>query len=138
VRGLLEEYFAGKRWHVEMEGVVLPDDAEMLGKELDGAIAEGVDVVFTLGGTGVGPRDITPEVVVGVCEKIVPGVMDNIRVKFAQDNPSALLSRSVAGIATRTQIYALPGSVRAAEEYVGEIFKTLEHAVYMLHGLDVH
>ncbi len=64
--------------------------------------------------------------------------MENIRVKFGNDKPSALLSRSVAGIAGRTQIYALPGSVRAVEEYIDEILKILEHAVYMIHGLDVH
>ena len=74
----------------------------------------------------------------GVIEKELVGVMEHIRVKFGQDKPSALLSRSVAGVAGRTQIYALPGSVKAVSEYLGEIFKTLEHAVYMLHSLDVH
>lgn len=138
VCGLLEEYFSDKRWHLEVDGNILPDDAKMLGKELAGAVADEVDVVFTLGGTGVGPRDITPEVVERFCDKLVPGIMENIRIKFGQDKPSALLSRSVAGVTGRTQIYALPGSVRAAEEYVGEILKTLEHTVYMIHGLDVH
>ena len=138
VCGLLEEYFSDTRWHLEIDGNVLPDDAEMLEKELDGAVADEVDVVFTVGGTGVGPRDITPDVVERFCDKLVPGVMENIRIKFGQDKPSALLSRSVAGVAGRTQIYAMPGSVRAVEEYVGEILKTLEHTVYMMHSLDVH
>lgn len=135
---MIEGFFEGKRWHVRVDNEILPDDAGELKERLEKLVGDGVDVIFTLGGTGVGPRDITPEVVVGVCEKIVPGIMENIRIKFAQDKPSALLSRSVAGVAGRTQIYALPGSVKAVSEYLGEIFKTLEHAVYMIHGLDVH
>jgi len=64
--------------------------------------------------------------------------MENIRTKFGAANPNALLSRGVAGLAGKTQIYTLPGSVRAVEEYLGEILKTLEHLFFMLHGLDVH
>jgi len=94
--------------------------------------------VITTGGTGVGPRDITPETVAGVFEKIIPGIMENIRMKFGQAKPNALLSRSVAAVGGQTQCYALPGSVRAVDEYMGEILKTLEHVIYMLHGLDVH
>ncbi len=97
-----------------------------------------VDMIFTVGGTGLGPRDITPETVASVCEKMVPGVMENIRVKFGSEKPNALLSRGIAGIAGRTQLYALPGSVRAVEEYLGEILKTMEHAIFMMHGLDAH
>ena len=75
---------------------------------------------------------------VQVCDKLIPGIMENIRVKFAPEKPNALLSRSVAGIAGTTQIYALPGSVQAVTEYMGEILKTLEHVLFMIHGLDVH
>jgi len=95
-------------------------------------------VIVTTGGTGIGPRDITPEVVTALCQKQIPGIMEHIRAKFGAANPNALLSRSVAGVAGRSQIYALPGSVRAVEEYLGEILKTLEHVLCMLHGLDVH
>jgi molybdopterin biosynthesis enzyme MoaB len=64
--------------------------------------------------------------------------MEHIRAKYGQQNPRARLSRSLAGVAGKTQIYALPGSVRAVEEYMAEIVGTLEHVLYMLHGLDVH
>ena len=64
--------------------------------------------------------------------------MENIRIKYGKVKPSALLSRSIAAVAGKTQIYALPGSVRAVEEYLIEILKTLEHAIYMIHGLDIH
>lgn len=135
---LVGEFFEGKRWHVNVDNEILPDDAgELLGR-LEELTGDGVDVIFTLGGTGIGPRDITPDVVSGIIEKELVGVMEHIRVKYGGEKPSALLSRSVAGVAGRTQIYALPGSVKAVSEYLGEIFKTLEHAVYMLHSLDVH
>lgn len=137
-RQVLAEFFGPSRWHEQIDGMLIPDDAERLEAELTGAVDSGVDVVFTLGGTGVGPRDITPETVRSVCEKTLPGIMENIRMKFGADKPSALLSRSVAGVAGKTQIYALPGSVRAVEEYLGEILKTLEHTIFMLHGLDTH
>ena len=64
--------------------------------------------------------------------------MENIRIKYGKDKPSALLSRSIAAIAGKTQIYALPGSVRAVEEYLSEILKILEHAILMIHSIDTH
>jgi molybdopterin adenylyltransferase len=116
----------------------LPDDSGQLRENLAQAGRAGVDVIFTTGGTGVGPRDSTPETAAAMCDKLIPGIMENIRMKFGQANPNALLSRSIAGVTGRTQVYTLPGSVRAVEEYVGEILKTMEHVVFMLHGLDMH
>ncbi len=137
-QAVIEEFFSGKRWHLDIRRVVLPDDAGQLRAELTGALGEDVDVIFTVGGTGVGPRDISPETVASVCEKIVPGIMENIRAKFGAEKPAALLSRSVAGIAGKTQLYALPGSVRAVEEYLGEILKTVEHTILMIQEIDSH
>jgi len=138
IRELLEEFLEGSRWHAQIETAVLPDDAEQLLKALAEARDSGVDVVFTTGGTGVGPRDVTSETVTDICDRMIPGIMEAIRVKFGADNPRALLSRSVAGVAGTTVIYALPGSVRAVEEYVGEILATMEHLILTVHGLDVH
>lgn len=135
---LLETFFSSTRWHWQIERLLLPDDAVLLRKELSRARDEGVDIVFTLGGTGVGQRDITPEAVATVCEKQLPGIMEHIRVKYGAELPQARLSRSIAGVAASTQYYALPGSVRAVEEYLQEIIPTLEHIIYMLHGLDIH
>ena len=86
----------------------------------------------------MGPRDCTPETVESVSDKMIPGIMENIRIKYGKDKPSVLLSRSVAAIAGTTQIYTLPGSVRAVEEYLAEILKTLDHAILMIHGIDAH
>ncbi len=138
VKELLEAFFSDKRWHAKIETVILPDDAARLRNELAGSRDGGADVVITTGGTGVGPRDITPEVVSEVCDRIIPGIMENIRVKFGSKKPNALLSRSVAGVGGTMQVYALPGSVSAVEEYMAEILKTMEHIIFMLHRLDIH
>jgi molybdopterin adenylyltransferase len=135
---ILEEWLAGKRWHARVERRVLPDDPAQLRAAVRAARREGVDVVLTAGGTGVGPRDVTPETVAPLCDKLLPGVMEHVRAKYGAKNPRALLSRSIAGMAGTMQIYTLPGSVRAVEEYLTEILRTLEHVLYMVHGLDVH
>jgi len=134
----LAKFFEHKRWHVEINYLLQNDDAAMLRKVLQQALRDNVSAIFTLGGTGVGPRDISPDVVRPFCDKLIPGIMDCIRLKYGAEHPAALLSRSIAGIAKQTLIYTLPGSVRAVEEYMVEIFKTFEHLFYMMHGLDVH
>ena len=138
VRELLDEFFAKRRWHYCAENRTLPDDPEQLRREIMHARQCGIDVIVTTGGTGVGPRDITPETIVPMCDKLIPGIMEHLRSQFGQNNPRARLSRAVAGVMGTTQIYALPGSVRAVEECLPEILVTLDHLVYMLHGLDVH
>jgi molybdenum cofactor synthesis domain-containing protein len=138
IKELLETFLCGKRWHPYFEQIVLPDDGNRLRTELIRAKDEGVNVIFTTGGTGVSPRDITPEIVESICDRTIPGIMDAIRIKFGLQNPKALLSRSIAGVARNTLIYTLPGSVRAVEEYMEEILKTLEHLILTIHGLDAH
>ncbi len=134
-REILEEFFAGTRWHTEIESRLIADEEEALRGELQSARDGGCDVVVTTGGTGVGPRDITPDVVLSVCDKVVPGIMEHIRSKYGGTKPNALLSRSVTGVMKQTIVYTLPGSVRAVEEYMAEILKTMEHLIAMIHGL---
>lgn len=138
IKAILEEFFKDKRWHINIENVLLPDDPAALKKSIEDAVKGGADLIITTGGTGVGPRDITPDVVVPMCSKIIPGIMESIRVKYGAEKPNALLSRSVAGIIGECLIYTLPGSVRAVREYLAEITKTLEHLIYMVHELDIH
>ncbi len=138
IKQLLDEHFANRRWRLKITNTILPDDGVQLRAALDDALAGGADAIFTTGGTGVGPRDLAPEVVSDFCEKLVPGIMELVRLKYGRKNPNALLSRSVAGTNGTMQVYALPGSVKAVEEYMGEILKTFTHVVCMLHGLDVH
>lgn len=138
VEQMLAAFLEPKRWHGEVTRRLLPDDADALAAQLASARDSGVDVVVVTGGTGVGPRDVTPDVVRSLAAKEIPGIMEHIRLKYGAEKPRALLSRSVAAVMERTLLYAIPGSSRAAAEYMAEILKTLEHLVFMLHGLDVH
>jgi len=135
---ILEKFLTNKRWHWQIDTNLLPDDSQELTKCLQKAIQDETDIIFTLGGTGIGPRDIAPDTVANICDKIIPGIMENIRMKYCIKNPNALLSRGVAGTINKTQIYTLPGNVHAVEEYMQEILKTFEHIIFMLHNIDVH
>jgi len=134
----LETFFSKKNERIEIEHTIIPDDPIALGSLLLGAKEQNVDVVFTTGGTGIGPRDFTPEVVDSVLDKEIPGIMEMIRMKYGVEKPNAYLSRGVAGVMGETLVYALPGSVKAVNEYMTVILKTLMHLFYMLHGIDAH
>jgi molybdenum cofactor synthesis domain-containing protein len=135
---LLKEYFKEINWRLETENILIPDDPNQLAALLEDAKIKQIDMVFTTGGTGIGPKDFTPEVVREFLDKEIPGVMEHIRVKYGQEKPNALLSRGVAGVINETLVYSLPGSVKAVNEYMTEIFNTLQHLIFMLHRLDVH
>lgn len=136
VAQLLNDFFDSMLWKTNIEREVLPDDADFLKEIFDHL--NGIDMIFTTGGTGIGPRDITVDVVEPLLEKKLPGIMEMIRTRYGTDNPAVLLSRGVAGVIGETLVYTLPGSVKAVEEYLSEIVKTLKHSIYMLHGLDIH
>ncbi len=127
---------AAAGWQCEIRTSVLPDEAVALHAALLAKPA--ADLIITTGGTGIGPRDITPEVVKPLLTKEIPGIMEQIRVKYGMKNPGALLSRGVAGMIGNTLIYTLPGSVKAVHEYMAEIVKTMEHTFCMLYGIDTH
>ncbi len=135
IKELLEEYFEGKRWHTQFDYSLLPDDASKLKEELQKSVDEKTDIIFTTGGTGIGPRDITPDIVEKFADKLIPGIMDQARLKYFEKIPSAILSRSLFAVKDQTLIFSLPGSVKAVEDYMGEITKILEHSILMLHGL---
>ena len=138
VQKMIEDHFAGTTRLCEFETAIIPDAAELLEAHIKASVKSGTDVIFTTGGTGVGPRDITPDVVMKLADKIIPGIMEHIRLKFGAEKPNALLSRSVAATIDKTLVYTLPGSVKAVNEYTPEILKTLEHLIYTLHSLDTH
>lgn len=137
-RALLDTWCQENRWGLWVETQVIPDDKEVLEKALENARQSRVDLVITTGGTGVAPRDITPDVVMAQADKLIPGIMDYIRLKYGETMPLALTSRSVAAVMGSTLVYTLPGSARAIPEYLDEIFKTLEHLLFLLKGLDAH
>ncbi len=133
---LIEEFFEANKWKLEVERVVIPDEADELRKSLNAASAS--DIIITTGGTGIGPRDITVDVIKPMLQKEIPGIMELIRIKYGTEKPNALISRGVAGVMGDSLVYTLPGSVRAVEEYLAEITKTIRHSIFMLNGLDLH
>ncbi|MFC1850562.1 molybdenum cofactor synthesis domain-containing protein [candidate division CSSED10-310 bacterium] len=135
---IITSFFDDKPWHPHFKALIIPDDQEKLRRELDQCHKQGIDVIITCGGTGIGPRDITPEIVSSFCNKIIPGIMEHIRLKYGHHKPNALLSRSIAGVKDKTVVYALPGSVGAVTEYMEEILKTMEHILFMIHEIDIH
>lgn len=135
IKNLLTEHFVSSRWHPEFHYSLMPDNEEILLAELQKSVKDEIDILFTTGGTGIGPRDITPDVIEKFSDKLIPGVMDYIRIKYGESIPSALLSRSVTAVKGNMLIYSLPGSVKAVKEYTTEIIKSLEHAILMIHGL---
>jgi molybdenum cofactor synthesis domain-containing protein len=135
---LCEDFYKQCNRHYSIKKYIIPDSEDELNLLLEKAKKEKYDVVFTTGGTGIGPRDITPEVVKKHITKEIPGIMELIRVKYGMEKPNALVSRGIAGVMNNTLIYAMPGSPKAVNEYCKEIFKTIEHSLYMLNELDLH
>lgn len=138
VRERIETHFAESHWRAAIGAEILPDDADRIRSALEAARDGGIDVVFTTGGTGVGPRDVTPDVVLALADRTIPGIMEHIRTHYGTDKPAALLSRSVAAVAGRMLVYTLPGSRKAVDEYLDEILKTLDHLLFTLNGVDRH
>lgn len=138
VAELAAEYFNSKGIGSEISNIVIPDDPQRLSALLLDCRVRRVEVVFTTGGTGLGPRDFTPDVVKPLLDKEIPGVMEMIRVKYGMEKPAALVSRSIAGVMAGTLVYCLPGSVKAVNEYCREILPTVIHSMKMLYGIDDH
>jgi molybdopterin adenylyltransferase len=111
------------------------DDRDGLEKRLT-AIADStsVDLVLTTGGTGIGPRDSTPEATAAICQRILPGLGELMRTKGREKNLRAVLSRAVAGVCNRALIVNLPGSPRGAVESLDAVADLLPHAVEILRG----
>jgi len=135
---LLEDHYTDENRLLETNLQIIPDEADKLEKLLSEARDNTVDLVFTTGGTGIGARDITPDVVRKVLDKEIPGIMEMIRIKYGIDKSAALLSRGVAGVMGKTLVFTLPGSPKAVNEYCAEILPILNHAFLMMAGIDNH
>jgi molybdenum cofactor synthesis domain-containing protein len=138
VNQLTREFFEKNNREHDIENVIIPDDGSALTREIQKGLDAKADIIFTTGGTGIGPRDITPDVVKPLFDKEIPGIMELIRVKYGMDKPNALLSRSVAGVINKSLVYTMPGSPKAIQEYTHEIFKTVMHSMQMLHDINAH
>lgn len=135
---ILQKFFNERKITVKFEHTIIPDVPDQLESLIVDAVNKKYDFIFTTGGTGIGKRDFTPDVVGSLLDKEIPGLMEMIRMKYGQKKPNAYLSRSIAGVTGDSIIYTMPGSVKAVNEYMDEIQKTMLHLVYMLHGIDAH
>jgi molybdopterin adenylyltransferase len=114
---------------------IVADDEHWLARLLtDFADSAEFDLILTSGGTGIGPRDVTPEGTIEVLDKQLPGIGELMRAEGVKNNPRAILSRGVAGVRGETLIVNLPGSPRGAVESLDAIADILPHAVEVLHG----
>jgi molybdenum cofactor synthesis domain-containing protein len=134
----LDTYFNKLGVRYQTERMVISDSSNELTQILAKAKKDNMDIIITTGGTGIGKRDITVETVQPMLDKEIPGVMEMIRMKYGIEKPNALLSRGIAGVMGNSLVYTLPGSVKAVNEYMTEILKTMQHLIYMLHGIDAH
>lgn len=122
---------------LSVDRVVVPDGVESVAGALRDAAAAGMTFVLTTGGTGLGPRDLTPEGTLSVVDRVVPGLAEALRADGARHTPMAVLSRGTAGIINPgTLVVNLPGSPRAVREGCAVLDPLLEHIVGQLAGGD--
>ena len=114
---------------------IVPDNKDnIVGKLTEWSDKGGVDLIITTGGTGLAPRDVTPEATLDVIERIVPGFSEAIRAKGIKKTPHAMLSREVSGVRGETLIVNLPGSPKAVRESLPVILPALPHAIEVIKG----
>lgn len=122
---------------VVKEYIVVPDERDKLSEALIYMCDEAkLDLIFTTGGTGFSPRDITPEATLDVIERLTPGISETIRMKSLSITPKAMLSRAVSGIRKQTLIINLPGSPKGVKECLEVILPVLTHGIDILKGTD--
>jgi len=131
---LLAELLAALGFAVS-EVVVVPDDAPLIAAAVARAV-DGHDLVVTTGGTGLAPRDVTPDAVRPLLDKEVPGLAEALRLENRNRVPTTILSRAVAGTIGATLVVTLPGSAGAVRDGVAVLAPVVGHAVAQLRGGD--
>lgn len=121
-----------------VDKAIVPDDEDTITARLLEWVSIGAGLILTVGGTGLSPRDRTPEATLHVIDRYVPGLAEAMRARGAQKNPRAWLSRGIAGMRAKTLIINLPGSKLGAEESLAAIQDLLRHALEVASGSQAH
>ena len=117
---------------------VVPDTQDRICDAIIAAVVAGNDLVVTTGGTGLGPRDVTPQATSMLIDYEVPGLAEFMRRAGAAKTPMAVLSRGLAGVRGHTLILNVPGSMKGASESLDAVLPVLGHAIQLLHGDTKH
>ena len=129
---LVEELVIAAGWTVA-EKTITPDDRAIIAAQLrDWADNGNIALIVTTGGTGVGPRDVTPEATIDVVDRLVPGMAEQMRAQTVAKTPMAMTSRQVVGIRGSTLIINLPGSPKAVQECLDVLMPVLPHLLEVL------
>ena len=112
---------------------IIPDDKNKIKRKLI-SLSKTADLIVTTGGTGVSPRDVTPDATLEIIDYEIPGIAEAMRMKGMRKTPFAMISRAVAGVRGKTLIINLPGSPRAVKENLSVILPILPHTIEKLHG----
>ena len=131
---LLRQHWPG----AQVDTALAPDDVDTITARLLEWTSIGASLILTVGGTGLSPRDRTPEATLHVIDRYVPGLAEAMRARGAESNPFAWLSRGIAGLRASTLIVNLPGSKRGAEESLVSILVLLRHAIEVAAGSQSH
>ena len=121
-------------WEIK-SSLVIPDDPPSIREQLREFADSGrVDLILTTGGTGLSPRDSTPEATIAVADRLVPGFAEEMRRKGMEKTPRAILSRAVAAVRHKSLILNLPGSPKGAVESLDALADLLPHSIAIIHG----
>ena len=121
-------------WEVKIMEIVADEKELIQNKLIEYADLRNMDIVFTTGGTGFSPRDVTPEATLAVLQKLTPGIPEAMRMESLKITSRAMLSRAVAGIRGKTIIINLPGSPKGVRECLGFVLGSLQHGIDILKG----
>jgi molybdopterin adenylyltransferase len=130
----LREAARGLGWRIIAEALV-PDEKREIQRAIREQAAKGCHVIITTGGTGVSPRDVTPEAVREIALRELPGFGEAMRMESMKITPNAILSRSLAAVVERTLVLCLPGKPRGAVECLGFVAAAIPHCVEVLQGV---
>lgn len=128
----VEDVIAAAIPRADISRMVVPDEPEQIRRVLSEHLDR--EAIVTTGGTGIGPRDITPDVTARFCDRLVPGIAEILRTESYKQTPHAMLSRSVAGVKGTTLIVNVPGSEKGARFCAELLIPVLLHAPRMLRG----